>query len=103
MTALCCSACIDRLSEKSVEAAQIWVHICQYYVDRGPIGLKEWVHPEVIPFFKLLEEMGYIVTMDGMELIHLRIIGHDKNTVHPDSKDSFCIDRVIHGWSGGVC
>ena len=99
MTAVCCNQCFTRIAKKDTKAARLWSDICAFFVKLdGNFILRESKVPWVIPQFKLLEKLGYILTADSEDGVKVRVNGYDVLEMedHPDYKDTFCLDREAH-------
>lgn len=99
MTAICCDQCFQIIASKDVQAAQLWLSLCAYFVKfEGIFKLRETHVPQAIKHFKHLESLGFITTADGLESVSVRVNGYD--IVHTDEEEvclnAFCLDANRH-------
>ncbi|MFI0477762.1 MAG: hypothetical protein ACH349_01365 [Candidatus Rhabdochlamydia sp.] len=72
---LCCDECFNLLAKRSVDAACLWLDLCEIQKSCKVFGLKV----EDDPYFQLLECLGFITTTDALSLIIVKVHGREED------------------------
>lgn len=75
---LCCDSCFNMIAEKSIEAAKLWLDMCDLQASSkaAAFGIRD---PDIFPWIRQLELMGFVLTTDQKELTLVKVLGekHD--------------------------
>lgn len=74
---LCCDQCFDLLAKRSVDAASLWLDLCEIQKTCRIFALKV----EDSDYFQLLECLGFITTTDTLDLIIFKVHGREEDSL----------------------
>lgn len=97
MKAVCCNQCFESIAREDTLAARAWLDLCACASRsfNGLMWFKEQNAPSYINAFRLLERLGYIASVDGLEAVKVKVNGHVD--ILEGQLATYCIDRHGHG------
>lgn len=96
MKAVCCSQCFEFIASHDHDAANLWLILCRFFTQNGPMGLREERVPEAVGCLRKLEEMHYVSTADGLDCVSIKVNGLLKFDLE-ETVYTYCIKREDHG------
>lgn len=87
-SAVCCERCFSQIAKRNPPAAKLWLTLCDIQ-NRNMLPVFG-VYPEEPLELQLLEEMGFLLSIDTPEMVVIKIFG-----LHEDSDGSY--------YCGGHC
>jgi hypothetical protein len=87
---ICCEECFNILREKSSQCVNLWKTLCQFHL-KGEVIL--CFLPE-LPEFRILEQMGYIVSTETDTSLAVKVNGC---FFSEEGEPCFCIKGGNHG------
>lgn len=70
--ASCCDGCFEMIGWRSQKAAQLWVHLCEIYMELPLFGFAMGDDEEL----RILEILRFIVTTETKNMIMVKVLGH---------------------------
>ena len=73
----CCDRCFDSIGRRSVDAARLWLDLCELAQSSDPTLV--WINTEPSPSLRVLEVMGFLVTTETDTQTRIRIKGESSD------------------------